>query len=193
MATDYTREQQAFSRACIQEALFLLMQDRPLDEITISAISERSGISRMGFYRNYKSKNDVLNDYFSTELSHLIAALTEIEPLIAENITPVYFQRIKDDSDKFALAIAAGGDQVLFDSFVATVGKFFTENVRRPWFTGAYAEYWKRFVTAGLYAITVHWIKEDFRTPIPTLVSVTNHLVAQAPTDISNVEINSDK
>ncbi|WP_164847991.1 TetR/AcrR family transcriptional regulator [Lacticaseibacillus hulanensis] len=193
MATDYTREQQAFSRACIQEALFLLMQDRPLDEITISAISERSGISRMGFYRNYKSKTDVLNDYFAGEMGHLTATLAEIEPLNAENITPKYFQLIKDDSDKLALAISAGGDQVLFDVFVTTIGKFFTDNMRRPWFTGSYADYWKRFVTAGLYAITVQWIKEDFRTPIPTLISVTNHLVAQAPTNISKAEINSDK
>lgn len=147
----------------------------------------------MGFYRNYKSKTDVLNDYFTTELNRVITMLGDIEPLIAENITPVYFQSIKDDGDKFVLAISAGGDQVLFDCFVETVGTFFTENVRRPWFTGAYAEYWKRFVTAGLYAITVQWIKDDFRTPIPVLVSVTNHLVAQAPTNISNVEINSRK
>mgnify|MGYP004466472771 CR=1 FL=1 len=193
MATDYTREQQAFSRACIQEALFLLMQDRPLDEITISAISERSGISRMGFYRNYKSKTDVLNDYFVTDMGHLLATLADLNPLIAENITPVYFQYIRDRSAKLQLVISAGGDQILFDCFVSTIGKFFTENVRRPWFTGTYAEYWKQFVTAGLYAITVNWIKEDFNTPIPTLVSVTNHLVAQAPADVSSVEINSEK
>lgn len=192
MATDYTREQQAFSRACIQEALFLLMQDRPLEEITISAISERSGISRMGFYRNYKSKADVLNDYFATEMSHLIAALADVQPLIVENITPKYFQYIKDDSDKLSLAISAGGDQIIFKSFTDTVGKFFTENVRRAWFTGTYADYWTKFVTAGLYAITVQWIKDDFDTPIDTLASVTNQLVAHAPSDISKAEINSE-
>ncbi|KRL87531.1 hypothetical protein FC50_GL002317 [Lacticaseibacillus pantheris DSM 15945 = JCM 12539 = NBRC 106106] len=191
MATEYTREQQAFSRECIQEGLFLLMEDQPLDEITVSAISQRSGISRMGFYRNYKSKQDVLDDYFSSQMDHLIDQLADIEPLNAEHIIPRYFEFVRDHSARFRLAIVSGGDQILHDAFARTVGKFFDKNVKRPWFTGTYAEFWQSFVTSGLYAVTVRWIGEDFTTPIPVLTSVVAHLAAQPPRDISDVAINS--
>lgn len=193
MGTEYSRSQQALSRECIEEALFLLMADEPLSEITISAISERSGISRMGFYRNYKTKEDVLNDYFTTELSKVIDRISELDPLTAERLTPVYFQYIQDHAERFKITIAAAGDNAFYDPFVATVGNFFSEYIRRPWFTGPYAEYWKHFVTAGLYAVTIAWIKEDYKTPIPTLVAVTNHLAAQPPRAVPDIAINSSE
>lgn len=192
MSTDYTRSQQALSRECIQEAVFLLMQEQPLEEITIQAISERSGVSRMGFYRNYKTKTDVLNDYFSFELKRVLARIADLKPLTAERLTPVYFTYIADHGDRFKLALAGAGDNAFYDPFVEIVGNFFTETIRRSWFTGPYATYWKQFVTAGIYAITVNWIKEDFATPIPTLVSVTNHLAAQPPRPVPNVPIDDE-
>mgnify|MGYP000871444909 CR=1 FL=1 len=189
MSTEYTRSQQALSRECIQEALFLLMQDQPLDDITISAISERSGISRMGFYRNYKTKADVLNDYFRGELQRVLARITDVEPMTAEKLTPVYFSYIQDHGERFKLALAGAGDNAFYQPFIELVSDFFSHNIRRAWFTGPYAEYWKQFVSSGLYAVTVAWIKEDFATPIPTLVSVTNHLAAQPPRPVPNVAI----
>lgn len=192
MGTEYTRGQQTMSRECIQEALFLLMEDQSIDDITISSISERSGISRMGFYRNYKTKADVLNDYFETEIRKVMSRITEIQPLTAENLTPVYFNYVYDNRDRFTLAINQAGDNAFYTPFVNVVGDFFTSNIRRPWFTGPYAEYWKHFVTSGIYAVTTAWIKEGFKTPIPTLVSVTNHLAAQPPREVPNVAINKD-
>lgn len=191
MGTEYTRGQQALSRECIQEALFLLMEDQSLDDITISAISTRSGISRMGFYRNYKTKNDVLDDYFTGEMHKVIARITDIKPLTAENLTPVYFNYVYDNRDRFALALKRAGDNAFYTPFVTMVGEFFTDNIRRPWFTGPYAEYWKHFVTSGIYAVTTAWIKDNFATPISTLVSVTNHLAAQPPRAVPNVPIDS--
>ncbi|MCI1282973.1 TetR/AcrR family transcriptional regulator [Lacticaseibacillus songhuajiangensis] len=191
MGTEYTRSQQALSRECIQEALFLLMEDQSLDDITISAISTRSGISRMGFYRNYKTKTDVLDDYFEGEMRKVISRITDIKPLTAENLTPVYFNYLYDNRERFALALKRAGDNAFYKPFVTLVGEFFTDNIRRSWFTGPYAEYWKHFVTSGIYAVTTAWIKEGFVTPIPTLVSVTNHLAAQPPRPVPNVAIDS--
>ncbi|WP_155287070.1 TetR/AcrR family transcriptional regulator [Lacticaseibacillus zhaodongensis] len=191
MGTAYTRSQQALSRECIQEALFLLMADEPLSSITISAIAERSGISRMGFYRNYKTKEDVLNDYFTIELSKIVGRISELDPLTAERLTPVYFEYIHDHAERFSITIKAAGDNAFYEPFVQTVGNFFSEYIRQPWFTGPYAEYWKHFVTSGLYAVTIAWIKEDFKTPIPTLVSVTNHLAAQPPRKVPDIVINA--
>ncbi len=50
------------TRECIRTALIYLMNEQSFDKITITSIINRSGISRAGFYRNYSSKEDVLQE-----------------------------------------------------------------------------------------------------------------------------------
>ena len=50
------------TRESARQALFQLMRDHNYDDIRITDIIRRSGISRSAFYRNYKTKDDVLRD-----------------------------------------------------------------------------------------------------------------------------------
>lgn len=52
-----------FVRMCIAKALFALMKKKPLEEITITELVKKACVSRMTFYKYYKSKLDVLEDY----------------------------------------------------------------------------------------------------------------------------------
>ena len=47
-------------KSAITDALFALMQERPLDRITITDVIRRAEVARVSFYRNYASKEDVL-------------------------------------------------------------------------------------------------------------------------------------
>ena len=47
-------------KGAITDALFGLMQERPLDRITITDVIHRADVARVSFYRNYSSKEDVL-------------------------------------------------------------------------------------------------------------------------------------
>ena len=69
-------ESNRFTKECIQTALLSLMSDETFDKITATAIIKRSGVSRAGFYRNYSSKEEVLDemtDEFLNVLSDFIA------------------------------------------------------------------------------------------------------------------------
>lgn len=54
----------------IYTALLQLMQKKPYAEITITDIVERAGVSRMAYYRNYSSKDDILLRRLEAELNH---------------------------------------------------------------------------------------------------------------------------
>ena len=60
------------TKTWIFEALMLLMDEMSYNKITVSDISEKAGIARTTFYRNYNDKDDVVSEYiiktFSTEL-----------------------------------------------------------------------------------------------------------------------------
>lgn len=57
-------------RESIFEALLTLLNDKDLRQISISEITAKAGVSRMAYYRNFKSKEEIfttyLDDLFST-------------------------------------------------------------------------------------------------------------------------------
>lgn len=48
---------------CIVSALIDLMKKTEYDRITITDITQKAGVSRMAYYRNYSSKDDILIKY----------------------------------------------------------------------------------------------------------------------------------
>ncbi|MGN1103925.1 MAG: TetR/AcrR family transcriptional regulator [Candidatus Coproplasma sp.] len=70
-----------FVRQCIRDALMVLMKEKQLEKITISEIIARSGVSRMGFYRNYDSKESVIEDFILTVFESTVAKIEEDRPL----------------------------------------------------------------------------------------------------------------
>ncbi len=52
-----------FVTDCITTALFDLLKNKPMEDITITEIINRAGVSRMGFYRNYTSKEDIIEKF----------------------------------------------------------------------------------------------------------------------------------
>lgn len=53
-------EKRLFTQECIYEALLILLRSgKKLDDITVSELTEKAGVSRMAFYRSYKKITDV--------------------------------------------------------------------------------------------------------------------------------------
>lgn len=53
-----------FTRMCIGEAVFSLMDKKSYHEIKVSDIVRRAGVSRMTFYHYYEGKEDAMADFF---------------------------------------------------------------------------------------------------------------------------------
>ena len=47
----------------ITEALFLLMKKKDFKDITITDITKKAGVNRVTFYRNFNSKDEIINKY----------------------------------------------------------------------------------------------------------------------------------
>ena len=56
------KEANKVTRECLQTALIQLMSQKPFEKITITELVRRSGVSRTAFYRNYESKEEILNE-----------------------------------------------------------------------------------------------------------------------------------
>lgn len=64
-------ESNRVTKEAIQTALLFLMREKPLEKITITELAKMSGVSRTAFYRNYTSKEDVLDEIGNLFLDRL--------------------------------------------------------------------------------------------------------------------------
>lgn len=97
-------ESNQFTKECIYTALLSLLANETIDNITVTAIIKRAGVSRAGFYRNFSSKEAVLDeicDVFLHVLSEFI-----YDAKYQTNAKSWYydlFKTVKDNADTIRL------------------------------------------------------------------------------------------
>ena len=72
-------ERSNVSKALISEALLQLMKHIPYEEISISDLRTQATVSRNTFYRNFKSKDAVLDQYLLTKCHDIIQQFEQNE------------------------------------------------------------------------------------------------------------------
>lgn len=78
-----------FLRSCIFEALMILLQQKRYEDITVSEITSKAGVSRMTYYRTYSSKEDIIIQYFKEKVNALLGK----EPEIGDEPTEVWYRK----------------------------------------------------------------------------------------------------
>ena len=113
------------TRECIATALVKLTAEKPLSSISVTELCDVAGVSRMAFYRNYDSKEDV----FSSKLDDLIEDYKEVTSLARAQGSPWYgithhttcFSFFKQNSEFVDSLFRCGYTQLLVDSIACYV------------------------------------------------------------------------
>lgn len=101
-------ESNQLTKDCIRTALLSLMATELFEQITVTAIIRKSGVSRGGFYRNYASKEDVLREIGEGLFEYLLDFVSKYK--INENPMEWYrefFQTIAEHKEEYKLLIRA--------------------------------------------------------------------------------------
>lgn len=104
-------ESKRVTREAIQGALYMLMERKPYDEITMTDIVRRSGISRSALYRNYRTKEDIILDIVNEFMEFFAVYQTDS---LKRNWT-FGFQYFIDNKKSLDLIIKAGVEHILLD------------------------------------------------------------------------------
>lgn len=160
----------ANAKKYIAEALILLMKDHSIEEITVSELVKRAGVSRMTYYRYFDSKDEILEYY----MHYIFNIFTQKEK---KSDSPVPFGSAKHVQDSltffrqygdFAKCIyQSGNDSIMLNM----VNKYMQS---QPGFNrGSTAKKYAFYYYAGaLYNCYIEWVLEDFCTPVEELTRV---------------------
>lgn len=141
----------------ITNALIDLMKEKAYEEISISEITKQAGVSRVSYYRNYDSKDDILTE----NLGNLIHSLNDTLNSLPSH-TPIrrvmthFFKTIRENMSVFMLLYHAGMDrriqEALYHLIIAS-DQFPAMDKRRT--------YPASLFSGALFSLLVQWYNTD--------------------------------
>ena len=165
-----------YSKRVIRESLFELMQDRPINKITVKELCERADVNRSTFYAYYTDIYDlnrkIVKEFFTMQREfinrtmEILSAKPDITNLSVDDfyeITLLYMTTVKENRDLYKFVfygqsntpIQISYDKVFFSEINRVMPEQYKESFRRSF----------SFVSGGTTALFMRWILNDCREP----------------------------
>ena len=148
------------SRKWMIEALLQLMEEKPYEEITISEIAKRSDLSRRTFYRNFTTKEAILEANFDEMIEDYLKQLPDSDEVGPYTLGLIYFRYWKQHLTFIQALQRNGLFHILlrrFDDFVPKLNKRYKKAIIKD-FSPVYFEYYTAFIAAGLWHMLERWV-----------------------------------
>lgn len=105
------------SQKWLVSALLELMQKKSYESITIKEIAQKADLDRSTFYRNFNSKQDVLNFYLDSLAQDYISRISELHELDMHKIFKVFLDFCNTNLDFIVLLRENGLSNLLLEVF----------------------------------------------------------------------------
>lgn len=168
-------ESNRITKECIQTALILLLENQEFDEITITNLVKKAGVSRTAYYRNYNSKEDVLYELLNELVKQSIDAIESSNGSLEKCLT--LFEKTMDNADTFILLHKAHfGDIMLTkitESLVAQVPETLKyEKMRQIALSGAIYNILRLWILNGMNETSVEMAEQYAKVVCHLLVPI---------------------
>jgi AcrR family transcriptional regulator len=148
----------------ITSAFFKLMGTMEFDDITVTMICAKAGVSRISFYRTFESKRNILISYFDRMTRHLL----EDAPSIAKQkdfltLFEYLFTVYKNEGDIFRLIDKSKCSYLFLNLLDKGTSFYFSK------FAITSDMYTPFLYSGGLFSLCLAWLRNDFAESPKTL------------------------
>jgi AcrR family transcriptional regulator len=139
------------TRTRLGDAFLALMQEKPLDEITVQDVLDRASVGRSTFYVHFRDKNDLLLSQLERFLE-LTSSLLSVRKERSNRVAPVaeIFDHIGNQNKIYRVLVDAGR----LEEFFALAQEYYARGIaRRLSETGRFTSVPKRELAARAAAL----------------------------------------
>ena len=111
-------EKNSYVRKQILDTLLKMMNEQEFDTIAISALTDKAGVGRASFYRNFTSKEDVLHQEADRLNNKWAKEWKELEPAQPNDFFISLLNFYKDHSDFYLLLYKAGLTDIILNTIL---------------------------------------------------------------------------
>lgn len=155
-----------FSKDCFYNALISLLDEEEFSNIQISEICHKAGFNRSTFYRNYKSKIDIIIDKFNSETIKCRKAIDSSNDHSILNRMTILFEMLKENSKVFILMHEASLD---FQMFLVYKNIYKYEGINRG--------YEFDYFIAGSYGVVMNWVLSGMKETSKQMAKIVTNLI----------------
>lgn len=158
------------TRMLLRKSLTGLLQQKPIQSITIKELCAAAGINRGTFYAHYTDIYDLLSQIEEEMLADFQEAmrplLDDADSLTPTKITTGIFNCIKENADLCIVTLGPYGDKKFAARLLAIGQEHFLQSYTKC-FEGAtrtQLEYYYTFVSSGCIGILEKWLHDGMTT-----------------------------
>lgn len=166
------------SKKWIVEALLKLLEQKPYDEVTITEIVSKAQLARCTFYRNFNSKEDVLNLYIQKLVVQYIRLLKKEKVLNVYNGARVFFNFWKKYID---FLILMDKNNLLYmilqkySSYLPTIHKLVKAD--KKYENDEILEYVLTFSAGGFSNMLIKWVNDGAKKSPDEMASLVSRIL----------------
>lgn len=162
-------------RASITESLLLLMEKERLDKITVVELTRKAGVSRMSFYRNFRSKEEVLVVCTEQMFRNFVDRIPDFGQLKVFEDSKAFFCYLRVHGRLMRNLVEADLFGIFFETFSRYFATLFVE-VYKLDRSPDFRSYELSYRVGGLANIILAWVKSNFRETDEEMANVFRYL-----------------
>lgn len=152
-------ELRRITRESLLAALVYLWETKPYEKITVTELTQRAGVSRMAFYRNYQSKDNIVAEHVRALYVAYTERLEQEGSTLLVDYAVSFFTYIATNERFMRKALAAGFDWVLLESIEDYVSSERALRVSDADMSRFQDERLRQFASGGYLNILENWLE----------------------------------
>ncbi|WP_025692325.1 TetR/AcrR family transcriptional regulator [Paenibacillus zanthoxyli] len=154
------------TREWIFEALLLLLETTPYDKINITNITKKAGVARQTFYRNYKSKDEIIIKYLDDVFKERLLILKKLHDNNSNDaLNDLFFADLKKHRESLLKIIKAVPYYLILEHLEKLIKNLVSlykkEHTNIDQLNELHYKYSIKYQIAGSFTIIVDWLRND--------------------------------
>lgn len=173
------------SREAIQNALLVLLQDKPLDSITISELAIKADVNRKTFYNNYHNIQEVRDELDNRYLDSVFS-LIEIDMLRShpEEFFLKVFRSMHENIEQYRLLFDSGEHLCLYARLKENLQPYLEKEMERNEQDARFLPYVITYTVNGLASLLDLWLHTSPMLPDEEIAKLAAELTRSASSSI---------
>lgn len=161
------------TRRALQEALFALAREHPLEDVTVADIATRAGVNRSSFYQHYSDKETLLADALDAAAELARANLPETPEPTADPPQALfdYLAHLDENAEVYRRVLGPQGSAIVMARLRARIESLVQEGIAKsgtPAYEGLPLDVVGAGIAGAALGVIEAWLARDPRPPVAT-------------------------
>lgn len=151
---------------CMFEALVRLLEQKPYDKISITEITRKAGVSRMSYYRNYTTKDEIFTKFWDRRFDDSLQELLREEVSIYSFAVDFFKQHRSGNYYWLRFRLAEHLESTIIKVMMEKMNKYLYNiffRVRFRELSKPLDHYEAAYIAGGLVNLSRYWVQDWFK------------------------------